>query len=138
MIWPVTFSLASTRVTGFPTTVNSAICLLPKNCSSRSNSSKRQVVFGSGAVETLGSVDVNGLNLLNLFAPYHGSRILHRLDDLRVTCTTAKVARECVTNFILGRVLILVEQRFGHHQHPRGAVAALSAAVLNKSLLDRV
>ena len=88
--------------------------------------------------KSVGLNDLNGLSLLNVFISYHRRRVLHRLDDLRVACATAEIAGECVTNFILGRILILVEQRLGHHQHSRRAVAALGAAVLNERLLNRV
>ena len=115
----------------------------PERSSSRSSSSKRSNLFrfrrGSNrSADHVGLNDLNGLNLLNVFISYHRRRILHRLDDLRVTCATAEIARECVTNFILGRVLILVEQRLGHHQHSRGAVTALGATVLDERFLNRV
>ena len=69
---------------------------------------------------------------------YHRCRVLDGLNDLGVSGATAKVAGESETNVFFGRVRILVEQRFRHHQHSWRAIAALRAAIFNERFLNRV
>src|SRR6185436_12850237 len=55
-----------------------------------------------------------------------------------VSRAAADVAGDAEANFVFRRVGILVEQRLGHHDHPRRTEAALRAAKLGELLLQRM
>src|SRR5713226_7196843 len=65
-------------------------------------------------------------------------RVLHGLDDIHVTGAAAQVARDCLADFLLARVLVALEERAGGHQHARGAETALQAVLLGEALLHRM
>src|SRR3990170_8565483 len=82
--------------------------------------------------------DWNGWNLWNAFASQNRGGVLDRLDDLGVAGAAAEVTGQGKTNLFFARIGIFIEQRLRHHQHARGAVAALGAAVLQEGFLNRM
>jgi len=55
-----------------------------------------------------------------------------------VARTTAKVARNCLADFVLGRVWIAIQKGFGRYNHSRSAETALNRPLLDKLLLKRM
>jgi hypothetical protein len=62
----------------------------------------------------------------------------NRLDDFRIAGAAADVAGDGEAHLFLARARVLVQQRLGHHDHARGAEAALGGAVPDEALLQRV
>ena len=61
-----------------------------------------------------------------------------RLDDLRVSGAAAQIARKIILDLFLARLRLLRQQRLGHQDEARRAIAALEAAGLDESLLDGI
>src|SRR5438132_9330396 len=57
---------------------------------------------------------------------FFGGR-LDRFDDLGIAGAAADVAGDAEADLVLARIGVLVEQRLRHHDHARGAEAALRA-----------
>src|SRR6516225_9817235 len=63
-------------------------------------------------------------------------RRLHRLDDILIAGAPAQIAGHAVTDLLLARAGIFLQQPVGTHQHARCAVAALQAVLLVEGLLQ--
>src|SRR5712691_2740028 len=70
--------------------------------------------------------------------PELGRRMLHGLDDVHVAGAPAEVAGDAAANVIVGRRLVLSEERIAGHEHPRRAVAALQPVLGHEAFLERV
>src|SRR5690348_4958590 len=62
----------------------------------------------------------------------------HRADDLVITGATAKIASKPEADFMLGRLLVFLQQLARGHQHARRADAALQRCMLDELLLQGV
>src|SRR5215468_3431490 len=80
---------------------------------------------------------VLGVVMAGLLAHLLG-RVLHGLHDVDVSGTAAEIARDRLTDLLLARVLVPLEQRDARHHHSRRAVAALQAVFLGEPLLHRM
>src|SRR4051812_5339516 len=67
-----------------------------------------------------------------------GGRGEDGVDDRLVAGAAADVAGDAVDDLLPRRLRIVVEQRLGGHQHPRGAIAALGRKVFHEGGLQRM
>src|ERR1051325_11652020 len=62
----------------------------------------------------------------------------HRLENLHVSGTPAKIPRQTVANLSFSWMGVLLEQIHGRNDHSRCADAALRAAMFDEGLLHRM
>src|SRR5687768_13453879 len=61
---------------------------------------------------------------------------LNGANDLVIACAAAKIASKAKTDFLCGRIRVLVEQRLGCNQKARSADAALKGGMGNEIFLQ--
>src|SRR5215469_5024678 len=66
---------------------------------------------------------------------YLPARILNGLDDIDISGAAAEVSRDSSPYLLLGRLVIMLQQRDSGHHHARCAEATLQAVLLHKALL---
>src|SRR5215510_1301238 len=94
-------------------------------------------VFKQQRFKSVGRLNtLNDLSVSNMLRSQFRGCVLNRLNDLGVARAATEIAGKSKTDLLFGGVGIFIQKRLGHHQHSRRAIAALSAAVLNKSFLD--
>src|SRR5947207_10399444 len=65
-------------------------------------------------------------------------RELHCLDELWISAAAAQIARQIVSDLVIGRLGVLVEQLLRHHYETGRAEAALESACFNERFLHWV